>query len=89
MAVAGGLRGVADLEHQLLSSGQVRFGQREPPVVHVEQAAIVEGPALPDPVADPAEPGDDLPVGLEGLFVATEHGQDHRPLRFDGHGRRP
>ena len=89
MAVAGRLGRVADLEHEPLGLGQVGLRQRKPPVVHVEQPAVVERPPLTDPVANPAKTGDDLPVRLERLLVAAEHGEDHRPLGFDGDGRRP
>ena len=54
VAVTSRLRRVADLEHEALGLGQIGLRQGKPSVVHVEQPAVVERPALTDAVANPA-----------------------------------
>ena len=83
MAITGGLGRVAHLEHEVFGPGQVGVGQGEPSVEHVEQAAVVERPGFADAVTGPAQGRYDLPVRPQRLLVAAEHGQDHRPFRFD------
>ena len=48
----------------------------------MEQPTIVERPPLSDPVTTTTKTRDDLPVRLERLLVAAEHGEDHRTLRL-------
>jgi len=79
--VGSGSRRAPGLHHELFGAGQVSFRLTKSAGVNMEQAPVVEGPALLGTLAEAAETRDSRALSFERLLVAAEHGQDHGPLR--------